>query len=164
MSASKRTRPAASTANAAADSPPFVVDKGSHLALVPSPVPGPDPGSVEEAELDVYLRQHKAGELSPLLAPLEVVLPDLPAHASSAMRAVRDDFRVVRGIRLAACDERPVPYGAGWVAARLGVCKGTVVTVRKALVGAGVLRYMGDLDARGKGNGTKTYLPGGGAR
>jgi ParB-like chromosome segregation protein Spo0J len=155
-----RTRPA-STASVAADSPPCVVDKGSYPTVVPpEPVPGPDPGSIEEAELDVYLRQHAAGTLSPLVTPLAVELPDLPAGASAALRAVYEDFRLVRGIRLAACDDRPVPYGAAWVAARLDLGKLTVVRARQALVDAKVLTYEGELPARGKGNGTRTYLPG----
>jgi hypothetical protein len=167
MSARKPNPARGSTANAAADSPPFIADKGRHLASVPTPVPESwvlGPGCVEEAQLDIYLRQHAAGELPELLAPVEVWLPELPAQAPRAMQAVYDDFRLVRGLRLACCESRPVPYGAAWVAARLGIDKATVVRARDALVQLGILRFCGEMEARRKGNGTKTYLPGGDAR
>jgi hypothetical protein len=131
------------------------------------PSPGPDPvfptGSVEkseEAELDCYLRQYAAGELSPLMTPIEVELPALPPRATAAMRAVADDFTLVLGLRLAGCNDEPVPYGAAWVAKRLGLARPTVSKVRAALERAGVLRFCGELPARGKRNGTRTYLPG----
>jgi hypothetical protein len=95
------------------------------------------------------------------LEPDAVALPELPARTPRLARVVLADLALVYGLRLAACDDRPVPYAAGWAAKRLGCSRPTVWRALRWLVAAGVLEDCGELAARGKGNGTKTYLPGG---
>lgn len=136
---------------------------GAGAGAGPGSSPSADDGR-PEAELDAYLRQYADGTLPERLHPLAVCLPPLPSDAPPAMRAVYDDFRLVRGLLLALCDDRPVPYGAGWVAARVGLGKGTVSRARERLVREGILEFVGELPARAKPNGTKTYLPGKGTQ
>jgi hypothetical protein len=142
------------TGSSAASSP--------RLYLVPPPsslLPGCVEGAeaVDLAEVEHLLRDHAAGRIS----PVEVALPALPAGSWPAAEAVREDFALVRGLRLWAGDDRPVPYACEWAAARLERHKTTVWRALGQLVGAGVLLQCGELPPRGGGYGTRLYLPGG---
>lgn len=113
------------------------------------------------AEVEGLYRLYLAGQFE----PLQVSFPVTPLKPSPAMRAVLDDFAVIYGLRLAAEDDRPVAYGAEWAAARIGLPVRTVRRVLGRLVELGVLESCGELPARQRrGNGTRTYRPGGDPR
>jgi hypothetical protein len=126
-----------------------------HLHVVPEPSTlNPVSTPAREAEVDGLLRMYHEGRIQP--EPVVFPAVDLP---ETAVR-VRDDFGLVYGLRLAGCDDRPVPYGRAWAAARLKVAEVTVWRALRRLVAAGVLVDCGELPARGRGNGTSTFLPG----
>jgi hypothetical protein len=102
------------------------------------------------------LNEYAASHIEPVL----VELPPLTDGATRPMRDMAAFFALVHGLRLWACDERPVPFACGWVASKLGLPKQTVWRVRGALVEAGVLVHAGMLPGRGK-RGTWSFLPGG---
>jgi hypothetical protein len=54
-----------------------------------------------------------------LLDALMVVLRPLPTDAPPLAHRVVEDFELVRGLRLAVGEARPVPYAARWVAKRI---------------------------------------------
>jgi predicted ArsR family transcriptional regulator len=82
--------------------------------------------------------------------------PTLPARCAGWPRTSCCCTRV----RLWESERRAVPYAAGKAARRLGLRKQAVVSALRDLVAAGWLTYEGDDEARGKPNGTRTYLPG----
>jgi len=102
------------------------------------------------------LREEAAGRL----APEPVVLPSLPNGSSVFAARVADFFALVRGLRLAAGDDRPVPFAAGWVAAKLGVPKKTAHRALCRLADAGVLVQVGALPGRSGRRGTHLWLAG----
>jgi Winged helix-turn-helix DNA-binding len=114
----------------------------------------------EEPEIEQLLALHAAGAIE----PVRIAFPAAPASLSTVARAVLDDFARIRGLRLAAGDDRPVPYGKAWVAARVGWSPRSVWRALRELEAAGLIRFVEELPLRGKGNGTKTYLPGGDPR
>jgi hypothetical protein len=116
-----------------------------------------DSGSVPErgGENDRLLLRYRNGEIQPV--PVELPAAIVPPAA----RLVRDDFALIYGLQLWAGNDLPVPYAKAWVAARMGLPEITVWRSVRRLVDVGVLTFCGELPARGKGNGTKTYLPGG---
>jgi hypothetical protein len=121
------------------------------------------PGSTdpdEGPEVDGLLGLAAAGEIE----PVEVAFRQLPDDAPPVVRRVVEDFALVYGVRLWAGDRRPVAYGVEWVARRLGLPRTTVRRALRELVDGGILTFQGELEARDKGNGTKTYLPGGATR
>jgi hypothetical protein len=101
------------------------------------------------------LNEYAAGHIEPVL----VELPPLPDRATPPMQDMAAFFALVRGLRLWACDERPLPFACGWVAAKLGLNKQTAWRVRHALVEAGVLVHGETLPGRDK-RGTWSFLPG----
>jgi hypothetical protein len=126
------------------------------LKVVPEPwTLNPVSTEDSEAEIEQLLRLHAVGEIEP------VPVGFLPAIIAPVARVVLADFSIVYGLRLWAGDKRPVPYGAAWVAQRIGRPQTTVWRGIQGLVATGVLTFAGELPLRGKGNGTKTYLPGG---
>ena len=124
----------------------------SPSSLVPSVTPAQE---THEPEVEALLRQYAAGRLA--LPPVE--LPALPHNASPTMRRVAAFFVVVRGLRLYAGDDRPVPFACGWVGEKIGLPKKTAWRAVWALCEAGVLIEEGALPGRGK-RGTKLYAPG----
>jgi hypothetical protein len=109
----------------------------------------------QEPELYELLRDHDEGRL----VPATVELGELPDGATADMRRVADHVRLLLGIRIAAGELRPLPYAARWAARELG-WREDYKRARRAirmLVDTGVIRYVGELEPRGKGNGTKTY-------
>jgi hypothetical protein len=124
----------------------------SHL----SPNPFGHEGN-EEPEVESLLRLHEAGEIE----PVEERFPLVPATVSPFARVVFEDFARIRGLRLWAGDDRPVPYGREWVADRLKRHESAVRRALRELEAAGLIEFVGELPARRKGQrGTKTYLPG----
>jgi hypothetical protein len=120
-------------------------------------VPGfPAWKDAEGAELYGLLSEHEAGEL----APARVELGELPANASPDMRRVAEHMRLLMGLRLAAGEDRPLPYASRFAASQLGWkdYRRAARAIRK-LREAGVIRDGGSLPVRGKGDGTKTYAP-----
>jgi hypothetical protein len=111
----------------------------------------------EGPEVEQLLALHAAGAIE----PVRVAFPAAPASLSTVARAVLEDFARVRGLRLAAADHRPVPYGKAWVAARIGWSPRSVWRALRELEAAGLIEFVEELPTRGKGNGTRTYLPGG---
>jgi hypothetical protein len=105
-------------------------------------------------ENDRLLAMHRAGQIQ----PVSVEFP--AAIVPQAARRVRDDFALIYGLQLWAGNDYPVPYGQVWAADRLQLPEVTVWRSLRRLVDVGVLTFCGELPARGKGNGTRTYLPG----
>jgi hypothetical protein len=127
-----------------------------NASLVPVPVPCGQ-GGEDRAEIYELLTEFEAGRLTPVEVPFGVV----PADATDDMRRVADDMRQLMGLRLAVGEDRPLPYARKWAAQRLGWGKNHRRAGRaiKRLCDAGVIVYAGSLPARGKRDGTKTYLP-----
>ncbi|MGZ4325933.1 MAG: hypothetical protein ACXVHB_28825 [Solirubrobacteraceae bacterium] len=105
------------------------------------------------AEVDALLKLYYAGKVEPVRVELQAAI--LPP----AVRLVRDDYALVRGLRLWAGDTRPVPYGREWVAGRVDLAPVTVGRALDALVAASVLRRGDPLPPRnGWRNGTHTFV------
>jgi hypothetical protein len=134
-----------------------VSDTSRPLYVVSSDLCALDSVSIPElgGENDRLLRSYHAGEIQPV--PVELPAAIVPPAA----RIVRDDFALVYGLQLWAGNDAPVPHGQVWVADRLDLPPITVWRCLRRLVDIGVLAFCGELPARGKGNGTRTYLPGG---
>ena len=130
----------------------------SHVA-VPHPSPlTPHSKETEkdtEAEVEWLLRNQEAGRVE----AVAVDLPPLPDCATRVARDVAEFYRRVRGVRLWAGDDRPVPFGGAWVGRYLGLPDTTVWRAIKQLEEYGVLVYVGALPGRGK-RGTFLYEPG----
>jgi hypothetical protein len=93
--------------------------------------------------------------------PVPVGLGDLPEDATENMRRIRDDFALVRGLYEAAGEYRPTPYSARFCGQRVGLDKMRANAAIRALVSAGVITSVGQLQRRaGQPRGTGTYLPG----
>jgi hypothetical protein len=96
-----------------------------------------------------------------LLAPLPVQMPKLPPDAPPLARQVAEDFAYVFGLRLAACEDKPVPYACRWVAARLRVHYSAVNKACGYLERHGVLERHDDstFHARDGKRRANLYLP-----
>lgn len=118
-------------------------------------VAGPGPGQ-EQPLVRQLLALYAAGEM----APATVRLGEMPATASEPMRLIAGDIRVRLGLLLAEGISLALPYAtseavtAGYV--RL---KGSASYALGRLVDAGVIRAVGEMPKRGKGNGTKLFVP-----
>jgi hypothetical protein len=133
-------------------------------------VPG-SPGGKQRREPELYglLRDHTRGQLQPLpveLGPLPAVgerVTDFKGRdvvVTAAMHTVADDIGLLLGLRLAANEERPVPYSTRFCAERCGFNDHRQASrVLRALERVGVVVCVGSLDARGKPDGTKLYAP-----
>lgn len=110
-----------------------------------------------EPEVEELLRLAAAGDLQ----PVAVELPPLPPGSSPAVRKVAEFFALVRGLRLAVCDQRDVPFAGRWVARYVGLPERSVYRVLEVLRAAGVLERAGSLP-RGprRSYGTALYVPG----
>jgi hypothetical protein len=87
----------------------------------------------------------------------EVRLGELPEDATDDMRAVAADF-AARLAEHRATDDRPLPYATGYCAERCGFDnKMRASRDIHALVRAGVIECVGQLEPRGKRYGTKLY-------
>ena len=107
-----------------------------------------------EPELTGLIRDHERRKLE----PIDVTLGPLPADASQAMRKVAADIRLLLGLRAAVDWYEPLPYSTRFCAERCGLHdQGHASRVLRALVEAGVIRYVGALDPRGQPYGTKLY-------
>jgi hypothetical protein len=109
----------------------------------------------EEPEVEHLLRLHEAAELD----ALPVLLPELPDSASMPMRRVAELYALVRGLRLAAGDDRDVPFAGRWVAAKVRLPHRTVARALRDLVAHGVLVSTGSMPGRGS-RGTSLFAPG----
>lgn len=111
---------------------------------------------IDEPELAGLLAEYNAGDR----APEEVELGELPQNATADMRLVANDVRLLIGLRLAAGDDRPLPYSARFAAGRIGWRdpRRASRALRKLCL-AGVILDAGSLPPRGQPNGTKTYAP-----
>jgi hypothetical protein len=105
-------------------------------------------------EFDGLLRLYHEGRIQ----PEPVAFPAVALPPTAAL--VRDDFGFVYGLRLAGCRDDPVPYAASWCARRTGMGETTAWLALRKLMDVGVLVDKGELPRRGKGNGTRCYLPG----
>jgi len=113
--------------------------------------------TAEGPELFLLLDDYEAGRL----APAQVALGAMPADATSDMRRVAEDVRLLMGLCLAVGEDRPLPYATTFAAERMGWganCGRAGRAIRR-LCDAGVIRYVESLPARGKRDGTKTYAP-----
>jgi hypothetical protein len=140
---------------------PFSVD--ALRCAVPQPPPSPTPTNAEArdvAEVDALLAQRAAGEIE----PVPVYLPALPTDANPSMRKVAKFFALVRGLRLAVDDDRPVIFGVAWVAGHLGWTEMRVSRALQKLRApeVGVLQLVGSMPGRGGRRGTHLYVPGSG--
>lgn len=126
---------------------PLVVD-GS---LVSSPLVSPEGGKPEVEDL---LALCKLGKFEPVV----VELREVPDGAPEVVHRVSAFFGLIAGLRLAAGDDRPVPFACGWVGEHLDVPKLTVWRSRKRLIELGVLEHVGALPGRGK-RGTDLFNP-----
>ena len=117
----------------------------------PSPLVSPQGAGSEVEEL---LALYKRGGVEPVVVELRPVQDGAP----EVVRRVAVFFALIAGLRLAAGDDRPVPFACGWVGERLDVPKLTVWRTRKRLVQLGVLEHVGALPGRGK-RGTDLFVP-----
>lgn len=116
----------------------------------------PSNSSGKLAEVEALLSAHQAGRRT----PVEIELPPVPESRSTALAEVAEFFRLVYGLRVAAGEERAVPFAAGWIAAKLGLEKQTAYRLRCQLVASGVLVKARPLPGRDGKRGTDTFLPG----
>ncbi len=128
-------------------------------SLVPSLTPTVEEGEeaeVEdhEAEVEELLRLHRAGEF-----PAVDVTLALPHDARHAAVKIAVFFELVYGLRLAACDNRPVPFGCEWAGDKTGIPKATANRALHWLVDRGVLVQCVPMPGRKGKRGTFTYLP-----
>lgn len=100
------------------------------------------------------LKLYAAGDLH----PVPLILP-IPESAPQAMKVVGEFFRLYHGLRLTACDERPVPFACDWVGRKTGLPPVTAWRAIQKLIEAGVLHHAETLPGRQK-LGTYCYLPG----
>jgi hypothetical protein len=105
--------------------------------------------------VEELLRLHADGAFE----PVRVELPELPEDATAPMRRVAEFFGVVRGLRLAAGDDREVPFAGRWVAGKVGLPHRTVARALGELTAAGVLVASGRMPGRGS-RGTLLFAPG----
>lgn len=108
-------------------------------------------------EVDQLLLLHEDGKFD----PLPVVLPELPSTATMPMRKVAEFYVLVQGLRLAAGDEREVPFAVRWVGGHLGLPHRTVARALSALAHHGVLDSAGAMPGREGRRGTGVWTPGG---
>ena len=108
-----------------------------------------------EAEFEGLLRLHGAGDIE----PVPVALPPLGPTASPAAREIAEFVALVRGLRLAAGDERDVPLALRWVASKTGWPQQSVSRALSWLVANGVLVRGETLPAQKYGRGTQCYRP-----
>lgn len=153
----------------ATDPPPVSAAVPHTSSLVPSSTggeraasstPAAPPSSTEapsstEPEVEHLLRMYRDGRLE----PARVDLPPVPDELPESCHRVAEFYALVRGVRLWAGDDRPVPLACGWAAEKLGLGKITVWRARRTLVAAGVLAEGDPLPARGK-RATETFEPG----
>lgn len=109
----------------------------------------------DEPEVEWLLAEYDAR----LVEPVRVDLPPLPDSATGPMRDVAWFYALVRGLRLWAGDDRPVPFGCEWVAGKVDLPTMTVWRAIKQLADCGVLVLAGALPGRDK-RGTFLYAPG----
>jgi hypothetical protein len=114
-----------------------------------------DRNGLERGEVEHLLRLAAAGEIE----PIPVRLPPLPEPVTPARRRVADFYRLVRGVRLWAGDDRDVLFASEWAAEHIGLHPATVWRQIDALCEAGVLVHVDTLPGRRK-RGPRTYLPG----
>lgn len=126
----------------------------------PCPIDGDEPpcptSSVDgddEPEVEGLLKLYRAGRLRPVAVQLAV-----PDQALPVERRVAQFFGLVHGLRLAAGDDRPVPFACRWVGAQLSLPRQTVSRTLHSLVDDGVLRKCPPLPGRQR-RGTATFLP-----
>jgi hypothetical protein len=123
------------------------------LSLVPC-VKGPE--DAEEPEVEGLLRLHAEGKFEPV--PVE--LPELPEGAKVPVQTVAEFFKLVVGLRLAAGDDREVPFAGRWVAAKVGLPHKTVARALNDLAASGVLVPAGEMPGRAGSRGTSLFAPG----
>jgi len=115
------------------------------------------PTEPDEPEVESLLRMHAAGDLD----PVPVILPPLPTPVTEPLLKVVELFKLVRGLRLAALDQREVLFSARWVAGKTGLPSATVWRVLKALEAAGTLVAGPSMPPlSGHKYGTASYAPG----
>jgi hypothetical protein len=106
---------------------------------------------------DRLIEEYAAG----LLEPLAVSLRPLPGDAPPLTQRVAEDFRLVRGLRLAVGEARAVPYAYRWVAKRIRAGETSTWAAIAYLVRVGVLEPAKDPEfhARGGKRRIRLYLP-----
>jgi hypothetical protein len=90
-----------------------------------------------------------------------VELGRLPERTSPDMRRLADDMVLLMGLRLAAGEDRPLPYSTRFAAERMG-WRSNHRRANRAILRlceAGVIFCTGSLPPRGQPYGTKTYAP-----
>jgi hypothetical protein len=110
----------------------------------------------ETPELLLLLEDYAAGRRK----PLPVRLGAMPPDATADMIAVAKDLRLLMGLRMTVCDDRPVPYSLRFCAERMGWGRRYFMRAQRALqalVVAGVVTFEDALPGRGGRRGTKAY-------
>lgn len=128
-------------------------DQGTPL-LTRSPGPGGNP----DAELWDLIAAYQRGELK----PATVDVPAMPPGAGALMKAISADMQLLMGLRIAAGDDRPLPYAAS-MAVRRGLTddKSAAAESLSRLVRRGVWQRGKSLAPRFRTfEGTRTYAPG----
>lgn len=108
------------------------------------------------SEVERLLAEHAAKRI----APMPVELPQLPPSAPPVVRRVADFYVLVRGLRLAWVDDRPVLFACGWVGEKLSLPKTAVWRALNYLCDEGVLVRADPMPGRNGRRGTALFLPG----
>jgi hypothetical protein len=92
-----------------------------------------------------------------LLEPADDHLGELPPDATSDMRAVAVDMRLLLGLRRAVGEKRPLAYSCRFAADRCGLTKEAASRTIRALEAAGVVDCVDEAPSRGRRRGLKLY-------
>jgi hypothetical protein len=135
------------------------------LHLVPSLDDSPD---AKDTNVDAsnagdlpLIRQLLAAYAAGEIEPEPVTLGPLPVGASRQMRAIADHFALWVGLRAADGIFAPVPYSTT-VPVDAGIVprKSSASFLLRQMCACVVIKHVGDLPKRGKGSGTKLFVPG----
>ena len=129
--------------------------RGGSSRTTTSGATGGPRGTGNEPELYLLLADWREGRLDP--EPVE--LGELPEDATADMRRVAEDMRLLMGLRLAAGEDRPLPYSTRFAAERMrwGENRKRAQRAIDRLCEASVIEYSGSLPPSGQPYGTRTY-------
>lgn len=119
-----------------------------------------DAGAPSTGDLPL-MRQLLAAYAAGEIEPEPVALGPLPVGASRQMRAIADHFALWVGLRAADGVLAPVPYSTTVpVDARIVPRKSSASFLLRQMCACGIIKHVGDMPKRGKGSGTKLFVPG----
>jgi hypothetical protein len=130
--------------------------QGTDTAALRGRGPAGTPVGTGQPELHLLIAEWQAGRHS----PAKVRLGRMPENATEDMCRVAEDMELLMGLRLAAGEDRALPYASKFAAKRLG-WGSNYKRARRAihrLCDAGVIRNVGSMEPRrGKRDGTRMY-------